>query len=271
MPNNAVLIISHERADNIATLSVLKQVSCSLPVYIIVDDQDSQLADYQKLYGDSLRVFSKQAVMETADTLDNFHVLNSALYARLYAQQLAEQLGLDHYVLMDDDITSMNIRYECNGMLKASGIRNIDPIFQDAFDLLDCSPYSAVGFGHEGSFIGGLAGKFSRQFDTSIIQIFAIKTSRPLRFLGTRCEDMNGIVACSRQGHPVIANLNIGFSSPKRGENAGGLSTDYSSTGMYLVGFYEVVNSPDISVVTTDFKVRHRGYCPMVLSEDCKK
>lgn len=61
MEDFAIFILSHGRADNIKTLSLLKKSNYQGKWYIILDDMDDQIEQYKKNFGsEHIIVFDKK-------------------------------------------------------------------------------------------------------------------------------------------------------------------------------------------------------------------
>ena len=79
----AILILTHGRAGNILTLDALKKARYTGAWFMVLDDEDSQLNDYQELYGkEHCYVFSKAEVAKTTDAGDNLPGRTAILWAR---------------------------------------------------------------------------------------------------------------------------------------------------------------------------------------------
>jgi len=53
-----IFILTHKRPDNQITLETLRRGNYSGKVYLVVDDLDPTLPEYQRLYGDKVLTFS---------------------------------------------------------------------------------------------------------------------------------------------------------------------------------------------------------------------
>ena len=61
MKNNfAVFILTHGRANNVRTYKTLRAQGYTGKIYLMVDDEDSQVEEYKKLYKDQVVVFSNR-------------------------------------------------------------------------------------------------------------------------------------------------------------------------------------------------------------------
>ncbi len=162
----AVFILSHGRADKVFTYKTLRKAGYTGKIYIICDDEDSQLQRYFELYGDSVIVFNKQDAIDNTDSGDNFKKRNSVVYARNQSFKIAAELGLTHFLQLDDDYHSFRFAVDHNGKLikKNYTVKNIDLIISAFFDYLDESGAYAIAFAQGGDFIGGTNAALFRKF-----------------------------------------------------------------------------------------------------------
>lgn len=274
--NYAIIIKSHKRANTQLTLDELMKLNYKGDIYIIVDDEDPQLEEYKEKYGDMIKIFSKDEMLKYADTLDNFNNKNNALLPAIYAKKLAEDMKLDYYFLMDDDISSIRERYEEDLMLKGRNIKDINKIIYLFIEYMEKANISCLSFGNEGSYLGGIKGKFKNGIGRNNTQNFLIKVKDNINFLGTRNEDFNMMAKYSKIGRIIFEIFRIGIRSPERGTNAGGLQEDYNEAGFYTANFYSIILAPYCCKLAYKNKkiilVRDwNKFCPKIISEVYKK
>lgn len=68
--NFAVFVISHGRAKTLTTPDILRKHGYTGLIYIVVDDTDEQVEQYQERFGENVLVFSKSEYMKSSDSLD---------------------------------------------------------------------------------------------------------------------------------------------------------------------------------------------------------
>lgn len=114
MDNNfAVFILSHGRAGNVKTYQTLINQGYTGKIYIIIDDEDDMRNSYIDKYGeDIVRVFSKKDAAVLVDPADLEPELKGVIYARNYCHTIAEEMGLIHFLVLDDDYNLFAHRYE---------------------------------------------------------------------------------------------------------------------------------------------------------------
>lgn len=146
-----VFIISHGRPE-CRTYKILGKLPCC---YIVCDDEDEQLGEYQKRYGDHVIVFNREKYVQTTDWGFNKVKRNHAVFARNAVYDLARELGFRYFFVVDDDLRSVAIRYwgmEGKGSYKP---KNIGLVLDAYVEFLEKSRASVVGIAGGREFIGG--------------------------------------------------------------------------------------------------------------------
>ena len=70
--NFAVFILSHGRPDKVITYSTLRRQGYTGKIYIILDDEDQTVHQYNDNYAGETIVFSKKNYADKFDIMDNF-------------------------------------------------------------------------------------------------------------------------------------------------------------------------------------------------------
>jgi hypothetical protein len=109
----AVFILTHGRADNVITYKTLQRAGYTGRVYIVIDNEDKQADRYYQNFGDKVIMFDKAAMAETFDEGDNFQDRRAIIYARNACFDIAEKLGIEYFMQLDDDY--YNLCYKING------------------------------------------------------------------------------------------------------------------------------------------------------------
>lgn len=270
--NYAIFIISHGRAENLLTMLALEKSNVKSNVYIIIDNLDAQKEKYFELYEDKVIVFDKEKMLKKTDTMDNFHNLSSAVYARNFCFELAKKLKVDYFICLDDDIKYFCNRYDNQGSLSRSEIKDIDDVFNIYIDYMQKANITCIGFGNEGGYIGGVFGKFAKGFGRTANQAMIIKTNSDIKYLGTQNEDFN---ICCRYFEKIFMEIyKISIFTPKRGTNEGG--NDYGLSNEYCSNFYSVMLAPSCNKIklgknSAILKRKWNMLLPEIVSEVYKK
>lgn len=235
MDDFAVFILSHNRAGNVATLLTLRKAGYTGKVFIVVDDEDTMLSEYKRIYGEQTIVFCKEEWKMKTDTITNEKDFSSPVFARNFISWYATEKGYECYFMLDDDIKAFHIRYIKCGKLKSKPLKNADTYFSCLIKLLNTNKHiMCVGTGNGGSYIGGASGRYSKGLhigDFSQVALFRGKRE----FKGAFNEDANISLLEGQKGNITIVDLNVSHSSPKRKSNSGGLKEDYDRTSDYYV------------------------------------
>ena len=281
MKNNfAVFILSHGRANNLITLEMLKEINYTGKIYIIIDNEDEQKEDYKKLPCTDIIIFDKEEEMKYTDTIDNFHDHRLVVYARNKCHDIARELGIDYFLVLDDDYSTINYKYIEDEKFKSKKIKNANKLFNIMIDFLEVSGAVTVAFAQGGDFIGG---KDSANFQKGILRkamnSFFCKTDRPFKYLGSTNEDVNAYVTLGSKGKLFFTISKISIDQGITQANKGGLTDIYLDNGTYVKSFYSVICCPSAVKIATmgnnDKRIHHQvlwDKCvPKILNEKYKK
>ena len=275
----AVFILSHGRANNVKTLKALKDSNYTGKTYIICDNEDEQIEDYKKL-GKEVIVFDKCEEMKHTDTEDNFHDHRLVVYARNKCHDIAKQLNLKYFLVLDDDYSEICFRYKDGNHLKAKKIYNADKLFDAMCKFLDISNALTVAMSQAGDFIGGAEnGKIDKGIDRKAMNSFFCKTNRPFKYYGSTNEDVNSYIFNGMQGKLMCTIYKPSIIQTQTQANAGGLTDIYLDNGTYVKSFYSVIIEPSCAKVaimnTKHPRIHHKilwnNCCPKIISDKYKK
>lgn len=277
----AVFILTYGRANNVPTLEQLDKGNYTGKTYLIVDDTDEQVPLYKKNYGeDNVIVFNKEELRGTFDLADNFDGNNVVVFARNKVHQIAESLGLKHFLVLDDDYTSFLYRYKTDEKLASKYIKDFNGVFNAMTDFLDVSGAKTVAFSQGGDLIGGADNNNLRKgLLRKAMNSFFCRTDRPFQFIGRINEDATTYTQLGTTGNLFFTYVPINLTQARTQKNEKGLTEIYLELGTYVKSFYSVMVSPSIVTVnlmgTTNQRLHHRiawnNCTPKILSEDYKK
>lgn len=269
-----VFIISHELAETMTTYEVLNACGYTGQIFIVIDDKDKQIDLYRELYKEKIIVFSKDEVSRKCDTMDNFKVYTSALYARVFCWHKAKELGYQQIVVCDDDITNFCIRYVKDEKLKYSKIKDLNTIIRILGDFLAKTGIAAIGPVWENSLHGGKNGSFREGLipNTAQFEMVNIGCNNVQKWRGTRCEDEMFLIDNWNAGNPVYVVTTLAFGCPKRMEGDGGLQSDYAMVNKWIIDSYFFMAYPGGYQCTTEKIKRCKpNLFPKVISEKWRK
>lgn len=279
--NFAVFILTHGRPDNVITLRTLQKGNYTGRWYLVVDNEDSTVDEYRERYGDEhVIMFDKLAMSKRFDTADTFNDRRTIVYARNACFDIAEELGLDYFLELDDDYKEFSYRFKEGKVLRAVPCRQLDKLFELMLDFLDKSDALTVAFAQAGDFIGGAeGGNYKKRVLRKAMNTFFCKTDKRFWFVGRVNEDVNTYTLLGNRGELIMTVTDINVVQTVTQTNKGGMTDVYLNSGTYLKSFYSVIFSPQCvkisSMGDTHRRVHHKvnwNYCaPKVLNEKYKK
>jgi len=279
MNDFAAFILSHGRPNNVKTYKTLRKHGYTGKIYIVVDNMDTTLPEYQRLYPDEVIVFDKKAIAQITDSGDNFETYRGVIYARNANFSIADELGIKYFIQLDDDYTDFRYKKGSEGehLKKLVYIKDLDNVFKSMVDFIKSTPILSVAMAQGGDFIGGEGrDKPSRK----VMNSFVCTTERPFKFIGRINEDVNTYVLLGSQGYIFLTLMWIALQQSTTQANSGGMTELYLDNGTYVKSFYSVMYHPSsVSVnILKDRKnprlhhrVKWRNTVPMILSESVKR
>ena len=248
----ATLIISHGRPQNILTLSSLTKAGYTGQYYIIVDDQDKSVQEYKQNYGNNVVVFNKQHYLDSAISFNLEPLVNVAVHARNAAEDIAVQLGLKYFLLLDDDIINFQFKYNQDGCLNRIKAFDIDNIISMYIKYMEDANITTLGLAHDGYFLGGNINMFTLPQHSRyrlLANAFLRKVSEKVVWSPDMCEDFITSILENRKQNVWISLPFLSCSCKVQGMNKkkvdGGNSNVYIEQGNYGVAIYSVLNLPD--------------------------
>lgn len=251
---SAVFILTHGRADNVKTYRTLRCENYTGKIYFIVDNTDKQIDKYIENFGkENVIIFDKQEARKDANTMDNFGKMNIVLYARNQCHGIAKELGLTHFLELDDDYVEFDYRYVQDGMLKSNiHPHNLDDLFDAVYDVLDSTNAKTIALAQSGDFIGGAnAPRFYKRVIRKAMNSFFCRTDRPFKFYGTINEDTTAYCLLGSRGDLFFTITEASLNQLDTQQNAGGLTDIYLDVGTYVKSFYSVMAMPSAVKVST--------------------
>lgn len=275
-----VLILTHGRADSVITVKTLKKAGYTGDIYIVIDDEDDQESVYRAKYGDKVHVFCKSDYMRKTDSMNPEKPRNVVVYARNAAHDIAKNIGLTHFLVLDDDYKSFEWRYPEDGKLKVEKVRDFDRLCSVFCDFLDVSGALTVAMAQGGDYIGGAAGGIAnKKLLRKAMNSFFCRTDRPFRFMGTINEDTNCYTSMGNKGHLFFTVTDVSLVQTQTQAQKGGLTEAYLDVGTFVKSFYTVMLTPSCAKIAemgskhrrVHHKILWKKAVPMILSEKYRK
>lgn len=281
MRDFAVFILTHGRPDRVFTIESLRQAGYKGKIYLVVDDEDKTANEYIERFGkDNVIIFNKKEAVENTDDADIFDDKRAVVYARNKTFDIAKDLGLKYFLVLDDDYTLFRFRYATNGVLHGVQMKNINEVIEIFIDFLEKSGALTVSFSQGGDFIGGTGSNvWRRVLPRKSMNVFFCKTDRPFKFLGKINEDATMYVVNGIRGKLCFTYAPVSVEQKDTQSNPGGLTDIYLNLGTYIKSFYTVMYAPSCVKVAPmgggHYRCHHRIYwdncTPKILSEKWKK
>lgn len=282
----AVLILTHGRAGKVYTYNCLRKHGYTGQIYLMVDNEDSEIPQYKELYGDQVVVFDKQAAIDITDSGDNFGKRNSVVYARNYTFEVAKQLGITYFLELDDDYTDFRYAFDNDRqyITKSCTIKSLDSVIDAMLQYFIDSGATTLAMAQGGDFIGGAEARLAKlhkrgQFARKVMNSFFCSVDRPFKFMGRINEDVNLYAENGLRGSLFITAPRIRLHQKQTQANDGGLTDIYLDLGTYVKSFYSVMYAPSCVKISelgvTARRLHHRlnwkHACPMIVPESYKK
>lgn len=285
--NFAVFILSHGRSDAVYSYHSLIKHGYTGKIYILIDNEDKQANQYKQKYGNNVLIFDKTSFAKNVDACDNYDRRNSVVFARNYCFQLAKEMGITHFLQLDDDYTRYQWSIDCNGNYQTAknSITCLDSIFDSCLDLLDSTDFVSIAFAQDGDFIGGdghaqvLRLRNKGFIYRKAMNSFFFRSDSDVTFRGRVNDDVNLYVECGRRGQLFATIPNVRLSQPLTQVNLGGCTDIYKEMGTYIKSFYSVIVAPSCVKIATvghvNKRIHHRVVwkhaCPVIINEKYRK
>lgn len=269
----AVFILTHGRPDNVKTYTTLRKCGYSGKIYLIVDNEDSFIKEYQDNFGkEYVKIFNKKAIADLVDEGNNFDNRKVIIHARNACFQIAKEIGIKYFVQMDDDYYYFGYRYDSGAKI----IKNLDNVFDIVLNFYKSTNIKSIAFSQGGDHIGGFSGiKLKRKCMNS----FFCSTDREFQFIGSLNEDVNTYTTLGSIGYIFFTFTNLQLDQKDTQSNKGGMTDQYMLNGTYIKSFHSVIMHPSsvkASMMNTNYKRIHHSISwvnttPMIIDEKYKK
>lgn len=278
----AVLILTYGRADRVTTLKALERGGYTGRTFLVCSTDDSQLSAYQERYPEQVITFSKDDYRGKFDIGDNFRDDRVVVFARNAAWDIAEKLGIEYFLVLDDDYTDFRFKFTGQLIMRDRIIhKNLDLILDAVLRYYKSIPALSIALAQGGDFIGGTESTSGKSIRTKrkIMNTFFCSTKRRFQFIGRINEDTNTYVYLGTIGKLVFQTNQLAINQVQTQANKGGLTEFYLDTGTYIKSFYTVMISPSCTKVymmgdnykRLHHKIDWKSATPVILSEQWRK
>jgi len=277
----ALLILSHGRADNVATINTMLKCGYTGKWYIIIDNEDNQADKYYENYGkEHVIMFDKYKKSLEIDTCDVPRKRNAVIYARESCFEIANSLNIKYFLELDDDYSEFRSRYVVNGVLSSFYVQDMDSIINEYIDFLDVTKAHCVAFAQTGDFIGGTGSNlYKKKVLRKAMNAFFCTTDRPFSFIGRMNDDVNTYVLEGSRGKLFFTPFDMTLEQAETQKVSGGLTDMYEQYGTYVKSFFSVMTNPSSVKIyemgCSSKRIHHRiewnNAVPCIIREEHKK
>lgn len=247
-----VFILTHNRVNNLHTYSALRRAGYTGRIILVVDNEDPSVAEYKNKFGNDVYVFNKLAVSKTVDSMDLSQDRRAILYARCACFDIANELGFQYFLELDDDYNNFRSRVVSDDSLNTVYIRDFDKLVDIIIEFLNVSKAHTVAMSQIGDFIGGKNSKVCRdRLTRKAMNSFFCTTERPFKWFGRMNEDVSAYVTLGSRGYKFFTIADVSVDHMATQSLSGGMSESYSDSGTYVKTFYTVMSAPSSVKVYT--------------------
>ena len=241
-----VFILTHGRAYNMHTYRALKNSGYTGDIIFVVDNEDSMVKDYQELYGiENVYVFDKLKKSKEVDSMDLSDDRRAILYARCACFDIAEELGYDYFLELDDDYANFRSRVINGDSLDTVYIKDFDSLVNIVLEFLEVSNAHTVALSQIGDFIGGKNSKMCKdRLSRKAMNAFFCKTSRRFNWFGRMNEDVSTYITLGSRGYLSFTISDVSIDQLATQSLSGGMSSSYADSGTYVKTFYTIMSAP---------------------------
>lgn len=279
----AVFILTHGRANNILTLANLRKHGYTGRIVLVIDNEDAQASEYYRLYGhDDVVMFDKAAEALTTDAADLNLERTAILWARNASFQIAKNLGLTHFIQLDDDIKQFMTYFLGDGTFLQRTCRKLDQVFASLCDFIDTDPrIITVCISQAGDYIGGKDSDKAKclKLWRKAMNSFVCRTDRPFKWFGRMNEDVSTYTLLGSQGKLMFTFPGYCLIAKLTQQNQGGITEAYCDTGTYQKSMYSVMYHPSSvkihAIGWKNYRIHHQvrwaNTVPLILNQKYKK
>lgn len=242
----AVFIITHGRAGNISTLGPLRAGNYTGKLYFLIDNEDEQEDEYRRLYGDeNVIVFDKQKAYDECDTMELTGEKRAIVFARNAIFEIARDLGLRYFLMLEDDFTNFMYRFPDGEKLGYVRCKRLDELFEAMIEFLNVSGAKTVALAQGGDFIQGIKSQNLRKgLLRKAMNSFFCDVEKPIVFRGTMNEDVTTYTTLGSRGDLFFTVTKANIVQKMSQSVTGGMTEVYRDGGTYQKTFYSIMSMP---------------------------
>jgi len=276
-----VFILSYDRPNHVKTVETLEKHGYTGDYYIVIDHEED-VAPYEREHGESRVLYlNKDDALPELDRGDNFNRRACNVYARQQMWDVADRLGYEYFLVLDDDYTNIQYRFDSNFEYGPEVMRDFDDYIDASIQFLESADLDVLCMAQGGDFIGGENAAFAERVMTKrkAMNSFLCKTDRPFDYRGTINEDVNTYVRAAQLGKVFLTTNTASIEQEITQQKDGGLTDIYLDVGTYVKSFYTILYAPSCTSLMrlhdrADDRVHHRvswrNAVPKIVPESTK-
>lgn len=271
--NFCVFILTHGRPNNVITTKTLLNAGYNGRIIYVVDNEDKTSSEYIDNFGkENVYIFNKKEIADRNDEGNNFDNRKVIVHARNVCFDIANELGIKHFIQFDDDYYYLGYRFDFG----AKKILNMNNVFDALIDFYESTNIKTIAISQGGDHIGGFSGiKLKRKAMNS----FLCSTERPFTFLGSINEDVNTYTLESSRGMVFFTFTNLQLDQKDTQSQGGGMTDAYLEQGTYVKSFSSVLYQPSsvkVSLMNSSnprlhHSINWKNTTPMIIRDCFKK
>ncbi len=260
-----IYILSYGRTSQIPTLQTLNKFGMlDIPVKIVIGNDDPQIDNYIKNYGEAVLVFDKHDYLDVDLLINGKPSMRKATYARNFILDHARKNGYRYIGMADDDIVRLRHRFVSDGKLMSTDLKNPSIALMYLVNLLKVDNLSAISLSHAATFRG--PSSVRPGIKPNLVQFFLVDVEKFGNFKGDDREDSIKLTETSK--YPKLEVRDICIDSPPPGSN-GIVYEDF-----YAVNFRCILCQPSFYKVrgsSSNLKILKDLAFPKIISSEVSK
>ena len=268
-----IFILSHNRANNIATLDMLKRYNYEGMWKVVISDDDKEIEKYKEAIDEEhLLIFKKEDALVYSNTYlaHDCFISSASLYARNYILKYSRENGIKWLIQADDDITHLYHRFiDVNGKLKQKEIESVDEVVKPLMEFMDGDKkIESICPAINSGYFGGPNGNFAKGLTNYAFQFMLMRNTHP-GFEGIRTEDW--MTSHIHKDRLFLTYWGLSFDSPKMSTNEGGI--DYHNEYIFNPYIFILMHDPSCIILKENGKkvIYQNKAFPKWISEEYKK
>ena len=276
-----IFILSHKRPNAVKTINTIERHGYEGDWYIVIDHEDG-LEEYEEIHGEDRVIYlDKDGALPGLDRGENFDIRGTPLYTRYQLWGLADELGYDYFMMLDDDYEYFQYRFDQHFNYASEKVENLNKYIDNAIEYLDKAGLDTLTMAQGGDFIGGDESSMAQKVQTSrkAMNTFLCRTDAKFDFRGVLNDDVNTYIRAAQYGKLFLTVNFISVDQEQTQQDDGGLTDTYLEQGTYNKSFYTILYSPSCTSLSklhdrADSRVHHRiswrNAVPKIVPESAK-